>query len=483
MSRPIEIEEATIDDLAWSMTQGAWTSEGLVERYRERIEAIDVRLLHSILCMNPDAAADGRLLDQERAAGHVRGPLHGIPILIKDNFDIRGLPTTAGSVTLEGLIPLRDAVVVERLREAGAVILGKTNLHEFAAGITTVSSAGGATRNPYDPSRNPGGSSGGTAAAVAASLAAAGMGSDTTGSIRVAAAQTNLVGLRPTKGLTSLSGIVPLSRTQDVVGPLARTISDLAHMLDSIGCMTLGRSESRSTSGSSITFSAVLGDVSLEGLRLGRLETLFGDEEADAESAAVVDGALVELGNAGVEIVPVALPKLTGLLDLSFQVVMGEFADDLAIYLARHPSAGHSSLSSIVSTGRLHPEVAPVLEVLAANHSKTREGYQLALARREPLRKMLIECLERLEIAALVYPTITRVAAPIGEPQAGNNAHASANSGLPALSIPAGFTDGGLPVGMDLLGLPFSDRTLVAVGHAIEQSHCRRRPPATGSVS
>src|SRR6185436_16036061 len=233
---PFDVAEATIDQPQQAMAAGQVTSAQLVDLYFARIDAYDKTgpKLNAILWLNPRARAEAEALDRERAARGPRGPLHGIPIVIKDNYDTADMPTPAGSKALDGAMAARDAFQVRKLREAGAVIVGKTNLHEFARGITTISSLGGQTRNPYDPTRNPGGSSGGTGAAVAANFAAAGMGSDTCGSIRIPAANNNLVGLRGTQGLSSRTGIVPLSSTQDIGGPIARSIPDLAVMLDAV---------------------------------------------------------------------------------------------------------------------------------------------------------------------------------------------------------------------------------------------------------
>ena len=230
----VEVAEATIVELQAAMAAGEVTSKMLVEQYVARIDAYDEQgpRLNALLSLNPEAVATAEALDVERAAQGPRGPLHGIPVVLKDNFDTADMPTTGGSIALAGVVPPDDAFQVRRLREAGAVILGKTNLHELAAGITTVSSLGGQTRNPYDPARNPGGSSGGTGAAVAASFAAFGMGSDTCGSIRYPSAHHSLVGLRGTSGLSSRDGIIPLSHTQDIGGPLARSVTDLAIALD-----------------------------------------------------------------------------------------------------------------------------------------------------------------------------------------------------------------------------------------------------------
>src|SRR5580765_3645761 len=223
-----DVIEKTVPELSSAMAAGTVSSKGLVQAYLARVDAYDRTFpaLNAMIALNPRALDEAEALDRERASGRVRGPLHGIPIVVKDNYDTADMPTTAGSVALKGSLPERDGFQVRKLRAAGAVIVGKTNLHEFARGITTISSLGGQTRNPYDPLRNPGGSSGGTGAAVAANFAAFGMGTDTCGSIRYPSAHNSLVGVRPTMGLSSRSGIVPLALSQDVAGPLARTVID-----------------------------------------------------------------------------------------------------------------------------------------------------------------------------------------------------------------------------------------------------------------
>src|ERR1044071_490860 len=229
-----EVYEQSITDLQSAMSSGRVTSRGLVESYLARIQAYDQAgpRLNAIVMINPRAREEADAMDRERGDRKLRGPLHGIPVLIKDNYDTADMPTSGGALGLATLQPSADAFQVKKLRDAGAVILGKTTMHELAAGITTISSYTGQTRNPYGLDRVPGGSSGGTGAAVGASFAAAGMGSDTCGSIRIPSANQNLVGLRGAKGLRSRNGIMPLSSTQDIGGPLARTVTDLAIMLD-----------------------------------------------------------------------------------------------------------------------------------------------------------------------------------------------------------------------------------------------------------
>ena len=237
-----DVTERSIEELQSAMQSGMVTSRQLVDLYLARIDAYDKRgpSLNSIVSVNPLARDAAAALDAERIARGPRGPLHGIPVIVKDNYETIEMPTSAGSIALATFHPARDAFQVQRLKAAGAVILAKTNMHELASGITTVGSRFGQTKNPYDLDRNPGGSSGGTGAAVAASFAAAGMGSDTCGSIRNPASHNNLVGLRGTQGLSSRTGIVPLSSTQDIGGPIARTIVDLAIMLDAtVGADTM----------------------------------------------------------------------------------------------------------------------------------------------------------------------------------------------------------------------------------------------------
>src|SRR5262245_10890276 len=231
---PFRLMEATISETQAALDAGTVTSEDLVTMYLARIEAFDKQgpAINAMVRMNPNALAEARASDRERRRGRERGPLHGIPVVLKDNYDTFDMPTSASSLSLATSVAPDDAFLVRKLRQAGAVFLGKTNMHEFAFGITTISSLGGQTLNPYDTRRNPGGSSGGTGAAVAANYAVFGMGSDTCGSIRIPSSHNSLVGLRVTQGLTSRDGIIPLALTQDVGGPLARTVEDIAVVLD-----------------------------------------------------------------------------------------------------------------------------------------------------------------------------------------------------------------------------------------------------------
>ena len=478
---PFDVVEKTIPELSAAMGSGAVTSKALVEAYLARIDAYDHRgpALSAMIALNPRALDEAEQLDRERRARGPRGPLHGIPIVVKDNYDTADMPTTAGSVALKGSRPDRDAFQVRRLRSAGAVIVGKTNLHEFARGITTISSLGGQTRNPYDPSRNPGGSSGGTGAAVAASFASFGMGTDTCGSIRYPSAHNALVGLRPTMGLSSRSGIIPLALSQDVGGPLARTVGDLALALDA----TVGEDPddpvtSRVAGKIPASYTKFLDRDGLRGRRLGVLLPLFGSQPEDGRVGVVARSAVRELEQAGAKVADIAGDPLPAEGDVS--VIRYEFKFNLDAYLQRTPRAPVHSLAEILDKGVYLKALEQAFRGSNAVASLDSDEYRAARARQADLRTRLLALLDDNRIDALVYPTVRRTAAKIGEPQAGGNCAASAATGLPAITVPAGFADDGMPVGIEFLGRPFSEPELIAIAFGFEQStHHRRSPPLT----
>ncbi len=476
----IDVFEATIPELQDAMDAGRVTAAQLVDAYLARIDAYDQAgpRLNSIIRLNPNARLEAEALDRERAARGPRGLLHGIPIILKDNYDTADLPTTAGSIALAGLVPPDDAFQVRKLRDAGAIILAKSNLHELAMGITSISSLGGQTLNPYDLSRNAGGSSGGTGAAIAASFAAVGWGSDTCGSIRIPASQNNLFGLRPTKGLSSIDGIIPLCHTQDVGGPLARTVIDLAIGLDAtIGPDPADPATRALDSVPLPRFMDALDSTVLHGARLGVLTMLFGDAPEDRESDRVVRAALEQMQQLGAEIVEIDMPGLDTLLRGS-SVIGFEFKFDFIDYLSATPGAPVASLQDIMDQRLYHEALESRYQSRNRVEQRDSEEYRAALAKRGAVRKAVIAVLSDGRLDALVYPTIRRKAARIGDPQRGSNCQLSAASGLPALSMPAGFTADGLPVGLELLGLPFDDARLLALGYSFERSYHPRRPPA-----
>ena len=477
----VDVREQSILQLASDLDRGDVTSRQLVQAYLDRIAAYDHSgpALNAMIALNPAALAEADALDAERRAGRVRGPLHGIPLVVKDNYDTVDMPTTAGSVALLGSRPDRDAFQVRRLRDAGAIILGKTNLHEFARGITTISSLGGQTRNPYDPTRNPGGSSGGTGAAVAADFAAAGLGTDTCGSIRYPSAHNNLVGLRPTLGLSSRSGIIPLAHSQDVGGPLARTVTDVAILLDTTAGTDPDDPSTRDADAHRpSSYRASLNAEALRGARIGVLLPLFGSAPEDLRAGSVVRTGLAAMAQRGAELVDVAETDGLPSEQDGVSIIRFEFASDLNRYLQATPRAPVRTHDEIVERHL----VLPALETAFTRDAPTPDAddYRAVVAKHARQRAALVALMDARGLRALAYPTLRRTAAKIGEPQAGGNCAASAATGLPAITVPAGFADDGMPVGLELLGRPFSEGDLMALAFAYENAtHHRRLPPLT----
>lgn len=467
----------TIPQMQAALEEGRITSVGLVDFYLARIAAYDDEgpQLRAIIALNPDAHADAQALDAERSLLGPRGPLHGIPIVLKDNMGTIDMPTTAGSLSLEGFTPGEDAFQVARLRAAGAIILAKTNLHEFARNITTVSSLGGQTRNPYDLARNPGGSSGGTGAALAAEFAAVGMGTDSCGSIRIPAAHNNLYGLRPTIGLSSRAGIVPLSFTEDTAGPLARSVIDLAIVLDA----TVGIDPDDPTT--VFVNSDYVGAVDpdgLEGMRIGVLNVLFEGSHAGVDST--VRAALGEMEAHGAVVIPVVIPNLNDLRRSAAVIFLREFKFAFDDYLDDHPGAPVGSLQEVFDSGRYHSAIHGALVTALAVDTLDTADYHDALARRDLVRDAIVDFMDDHDLDALAYPTITYPPSAIGAQQSGrNNCGTASVGGLPAIVVPAGFT-GGLPVGLELMGRPFSEETLIAIAAGYEANvEVRKLPKET----
>jgi amidase len=474
-----DVTEKSIEELQRAMQVGDITSRRLVDLYLARIEAYDKQgpALNAIVTVNPRAREAADKLDAERTGRGVRGPLYGIPVLVKDNYETIEMPTSAGSIALASFHPARDAFLVQRLKAAGAVILGKTNMHELAAGIFTAGSRFGQTKNPYDLDRNPGGSSGGTGAAVAANFAAGGMGSDTCGSIRIPASHNNLVGLRGTQGLSSRAGIVPLSSTQDIGGPITRSIADLAIMLDAtVGADPADPSTAVSSGQIPSSYRAGLRADALTGARIGVVRSLFGAAPEDQEVTTVVQQALDSLKKAGAEIVDVVIPGLDDLLRDS-SMINSDFKFDLAEYLAQSGNAPVKSLGEILDRGLYHTALEGTFRARNAVEHRESDASRRARIKRVALRQAIEAVLSEHRLAAMVYPTLRRKPARVGDGQSGSACQVAAHSGLPALSAPAGFTDDGLPVGIELLGAAFKEQDLLSLGYAMEQTLRLRRPP------
>jgi amidase len=481
----LDLAEATIPQLQAALGAGALSSRDLVAHYLARIDAYDQRgpALNAICAIAPDALALADKCDAERHGGVLLGPLHGIPVIVKDNYETADMQTAAGSILLAGWRPPGDATLVARLRAAGAIVIAKATMHEFAYGVTTAGSLFGQTRNPYALDRNPGGSSGGTGAAIAAGFAAVGMGSDTCGSIRIPAAHNSLVGIRGTQGLASRAGIVPLSSTQDIGGPLGRSVADVAIVLDAIA----GYDPDDPPTAASLdnvppSYTAFLHPEALRGARIGLLTELFGTDAEDAEVNAVIDTAAREMRGLGASVEEAAIAGLRDLLHDrtgGLLVLIHDFKADLNAYLASRPTAPVRTLAEVLASGKVHPAAETLMRASEAVETRDTAEYWRHIAKREQVRLAVLQAMAEARLDALIYPTMRRKAALIGETQSGINCRLSAVTGLPSLTVPAGFTPDGLPVGIEFLGRLWAEGPLLALGYAYEQATRHRRPPAS----
>lgn len=469
--------ERTIPELQSAIDEGRITSVELVQQYLDRIEAFDQNgpQLNAMIYVNPNALAVAASLDTEREAGGPRGPLHGIPILLKDNYDTVDMPTTGGVLALAGHVPPDDGYQVRKLREAGAIVIGKSNLHELARGIETIGSMAGQTLNPYDPARNPGGSSGGTGAAVAANFAAVGMGSDTCGSIRIPSANNDLYGLRVTQGLSSRDGIIPLSHTQDVGGPLARSMIDLALVLDAtVGFDAADPQTAVAVGKIPASFAALQNQSSLEGLRIGLLAARLSEGSPYGEMTTVVKDAVALMIEHGAETVEVEIDGLDELVRTSGVIGM-EANADLNVYL-ESSRAPFKSMDAILDSGLFHA----ALEQRFRNPLRgdaSMDDYDAYLGNREKLADAIRQAMTAKDVDVIVFPTLGVKPMRIEEDQFGSSCQIAAHSGFPAISMPAGFTPDGVPVGVEVLARPFEESRLVSIGFAYEEIAGTRRPP------
>jgi amidase len=484
--RPFELLEATIPQLQAALAAGTITSTDLVTRYLARIEAYDQKgpALNAISVTNTKALAEAAEMDAERRAGRSRGPLHGIPVVVKENYDTVDMQTAAGSLALAGWTPPDDAYLVRKLHEAGPIIIAKSNMHEFAYGIITVGSLFGATRNPYALDRNPGGSSAGTGAAIAANFAAVGMGSDTCGSIRIPASHNSLVGIRGTQGLASRSGIIPLSHTMDMGGPIGRSVTDVAIVLDAVvGYDPNDPQTSASVGNIPRSYTDFLQLTGLRGARVGLVTTLLGSDPDDTEIATVVRAAVSEMKAGGTEVVEVAIPNLTELLTDPGgpvpSIIRQDFRFDFNAYLAARPTAPMRSLEEVLASGKYHSAIQKQLSDSQAVQSRDTKEYYEHIAKRNTVREAILKAMADNRVDALAYPTITRKANLIGQTQSGSNCRLASTSGLPAISVPGGFTPDGVPVGVELLGRAWSEPQLIKFAYAYEQSTRHRHPPTS----
>ena len=490
-----DLEDATIADLVRDQQSGRRTARRIAEQYLSRIQALDRNgpSLNSVIELNPDALAIADALDAERQAGGPRGPLHGVPVLIKDNIDTADrMSTSAGSLALEGSIAARDAFIVERLRAAGAVILGKTNLSEWANFRSTHSTSGwsgrgGLVRNPYALDRNPCGSSSGTAVAVAASLSTVGVGTETDGSIVCPSSATSLVGIKPTVGLVSRSGIIPIAHSQDTAGPMARTVEDAAALLNVLSGIDPRDRATTSRDRRAADYRASLERNGLRGARIGVARaTFFGYSEVTDRIANTAIERMRELGAVIVD--PADIPN-AGRYDASeLEVLLYEFKANLDQYLgALGPSARVRSLADLIAfneanRSREMPFFGQELLVQAQKKGPlTDKAYRDALATNLRLsRKEGIDAvIDGLRLDALVAPT-GHPAWPTdlvnGDHFIGSSSTPAAVAGYPSISVPAGYAFG-LPVGISFIGRAWSEALLIKLAYAYEQGTKHRRPP------
>jgi amidase len=488
--RSFHLMEASIADIHKAMQAGTLTCHALIQQYLDRIHAYDQQgpAINSMLFVNPASLQQADAMDQEFERTHKLKPLGCVPIVLKDNFDTADMPTTAGALTLKGAQPEKDAFAVKRLREAGVLILGKANLQEFASGGISVSSLGGQVKNPYDLTRTPGGSSGGTGAAVAANFAAAGTGSDTGGSIRSPSSANSLVGLRPTRGLISRDGIVPVSFTQDTIGPMTRNVADTARILDfMVGYDPNDPVTALSVGNIPKTYTAFL-ENGLKGARLGVLTTLFGSGPEYEEVNKVMAKAIDALKEQGAVIVPVEDAVLDAeKLTAQFRLNEPEFKFALNRYLQEQgPHVPVHSLAEIIASGQYHK---PTLEKFFAAAQSYDDGpnspdYKGRRMKMDEIKIEVANLMAKNQLDALVYPHQKCLVVPIGATfQKDRNGVIAALAGFPAIELPAGFSAPtanapvGVPVGIEFLGRPWAEPELLKLAFGFEQATHYRKPP------
>ncbi len=501
-SKPVDFDNATIAELNAAFNAGTLTAEKLVQLCLARIQAYDRQgpNLNAIITLNPKALETARALDAERKTKGPRSVLHGIPVVLKDNYDTFDLPTTGGSVLLEDSLPPDDAFLVKKLRAAGAIILAKVNMSEFAS-AGAYSSIRGQSKNPHDLTRSPAGSSGGTGVAIAAGYAPLGMGTDTGGSIRGPSTSNGIVGLKPTHGLLSRDGIIPLSLTFDTGGPMARNVYDIAAMLGVMTGVDPADAATKKSEGKFLTdYSKSLNANALKGARIGIARDFMG---SDPDVDWVVEASIEAMKRGGATVIDVRYPKW--LLDAKGEfynaIRYPEFAAQIADYLATIGPSYPKNIEQLIERANQFTSMRPdgagpnpsrwTLFKREASSGKL-DDYQYTSVRDHglPLVRSAIEGIfVSQKLDAIVYPTSPRrpalIAAP-PDPPGGTAASATniANlTGFPDLIVPAGFTGDDLPVGISFFGLAFSEEKLLSLGYSFEQAtHARRRPVHTPAL-
>jgi amidase len=488
-SNHFEVSGTTIAGTQAAIRDGRTTCRAIVESYLARIRAydqtpIDGFRLNAIVTINPHALDEADACDRNFAATHTLPPLGGIAVLIKDNYDTQGLQTTGGSLAMKDFVPAKDSTMVAHLRAAGAIILAKTNMAEWAfSPYLTASSINGITRNPYDLTRVPAGSSGGTAAAVAANLGESGLGTDTGNSIRGPSSHNDLVGIRPTIGLTSRAGIIPLFANNDVGGPMARTVADAAALLTVVaGPDPADPITQLDATRPLLDYTKSLDRHGLRGARIGVFRQYVDTPTTDPEIKAVTNQALLALQQEGAVLVdPFILPGYKALLK---NLWCGDFAADLNAYLAQHPNAPYHDLASIVASGLYLPytgdEIRGAIAPPKADDRRSPCPDVYHDAPKIAFRNALLAAMAKDRLDAIVYPTWSNAPRKVNDmksPAGDNSQVLSPQTGFPAITVPMGFSHGTLPAGITFLGRAFSEATLIGYAYDFEQTVKQRRDP------
>jgi Asp-tRNA(Asn)/Glu-tRNA(Gln) amidotransferase A subunit family amidase len=486
---PFNVVGATIAETQQAIRDGRTTCRAVVEAYLRRIAVYDQKpmnglRLNAIVTVNPDALAEADACDRNFKGTHTLPPLGGIAVLIKDNYDTRNLQTTGGSLAMKDFVPTSDATMVARLRAAGAILLAKTNMAEWAfSPYVTESSIAGITRNPYDLTRVPAGSSGGTAAGVAASLGESGLGTDTGNSIRGPSSHNDLVGIRPTIGLTSRAGIIPLFAQNDVGGPMARSVADAAALLTVLaGPDPADAVTALAADHPHVDYTESLDRHGLRDARIGVYREYFSTAKTDPEIKALMEAAIKALQREGATIVDnFAIPNEKALEE---NLWCGDFEADLNTYLAQHPNAPYHDLKSIVASGLYLPYIGDEIRgAIAPAKPDDRRAPCPDVYHDAPkiaFRNALSAAMAAQHIDAIVYPTWSNAPRKVGDvssPAGDNSQVLSPQTGFPAITVPMGFTHGTLPAGLTFVGPAFGEATLIRFAYDFEQTVQQRKDP------
>ncbi len=482
---PIDVTELTIAQIHKSYESGTYNSQQLISAFLKQIEAVDGKI-NALTCINPDALSLAKQLDEEYHRTRVLRPLHGIPVIVKDNINTKGIPTTAGSLALRHFIPDENAFIIQKLLNAGAIILAKSNMAEWAfSPMHTESSTAGTTRNPYNLEHVPAGSSGGTAASVAANLGVIGLGTDTGNSIRGPSSHCAIVGFRTTLGLISRSAIVPLFLRNDVVGPMCRTVEDATKVLEIIAGYDPDDPLTKYSEGKiPVNYTRFLMENGLQGSSIGVLREL-SDDDPDPEIKALFEKAILDLDSLGAQITDPAI--IPGFSSLKQNQWCSEFRKDLETYLAQYvKSDSLKTLEDIIRVGSRSEFAAERLQFYAQSSGRYDAPDNECLdayhdPRRIAFREAIEKVMDSLELDALIYPSWNNKPAGIdafaAEYKGDNNQVIAPHTGQPAFTVPMGFCKGNLPAGLQFLGRMYDEPTLIRLAYSYEQGTKHRKSP------